>query len=348
MVKPTAPHPTTPSGKMRVLVTGAAGFLGSHLCDALLADGHEVIGVDNFLTSNGDNLSHLRRESRFEFLEQDVTEPFDVGAFDFLFDFASPASPVDYLEHGIETLRVGSIGTFNCLELARRYQARFLLASTSECYGDPLEHPQTESYWGNVNPIGPRSVYDESKRFAEAAVMAYYRYQKVDTRIVRIFNTYGPRLQINDGRVISNLMKQALLGEELTIYGQGQQTRSFCYVSDEIEGILRLAASDEHLPTNIGNPTEFTILECARLVQKVTGSKSAISFLPMPEDDPRQRRPDISKAKALLAWEPKIDLETGLRLSLPYFEAAVASLRANAGKANSPQGTKLAKPHQIA
>lgn len=313
---------------MRVLVTGAAGFLGSHLCDALLADGNSVVGVDNFITGNSANLAHLSGEPRFEFVEQDVIEPFDVGAIDFVFHFASPASPVDYLKHGIATLRVGSEGTMNCLELAKRYNAKFLISSTSECYGDPLEHPQTEGYWGNVNPIGPRSVYDESKRFAEALVMAYHRYHKVDTRIVRIFNTYGPRLQINDGRVISNLMKQALLGEPLTIYGEGKQTRSFCYVSDEIDGILRLAASDEHLPTNIGNPTEFTILECARLVRKVTGSKSEIKFAPMPEDDPQQRRPDISKAKALLGWEPRIDLETGLRMSLPYFQAAVRAPRA--------------------
>jgi dTDP-glucose 4,6-dehydratase len=313
--------------KMRVLVTGAAGFLGSHLCDALLAGGNAVVGVDNFITGTAANLAHLRAESCFEFIEQDITSSFHVGAVDFIFHFASPASPVDYLKHGIETLRVGSVGTFNCLELAKRYQSKFLIASTSECYGDPLEHPQKESYWGNVNPIGPRSVYDESKRFSEAAVMAYHRYHRVDTRIVRIFNTYGPRLQINDGRVISNLMKQALLGDDLTIYGEGLQTRSFCYVNDEIDGILRLAASDERLPTNIGNPTEFTILECARLVQKVTGSRSEIKFAPMPEDDPKQRRPDISKAKALLGWEPKIDLETGLRLSLPYFQAAVAAQR---------------------
>jgi len=313
---------------MRVLVTGAAGFLGSHLCDALLAEGRHVVGVDNFVTGSAANLAHLKNESRFQFVEQDISEPFDVGKIDFLFQFASPASPVDYLEHGIDTLRVGSIGNFHCLELAKKYNAGFLLASTSECYGDPLEHPQRETYWGHVNPIGPRSVYDESKRFAEAATMAYHRYHKVDTHIVRIFNTYGPRLQLNDGRVISNLMKQALLGEDLTIYGEGKQTRSFCYVSDEVDGILRLAASNEHLPTNIGNPGEFTILECAQMVQKVTGSTAKIRFAPMPEDDPKQRRPDISKAKALLGWEPKIDLETGLKLSLPYFQQAVAAERA--------------------
>jgi dTDP-glucose 4,6-dehydratase len=311
---------------MRVLVTGAAGFVGSHLCDALLANGDHVVGIDNLVTGTLANLAHLSSESRFAFVEQDITDTFDVGAIDYIFNFASPASPVDYMKHGVETLRVGSIGTLNCLELARRYEAKFLISSTSECYGDPLEHPQKESYWGNVNPIGPRSVYDESKRFAEAAVMAYHRYHRVDTRIVRIFNTYGPRLQLNDGRVISNLLKQALLGEPMTIYGEGKQTRSFCYVSDEIDGILRLAASDEHLPTNIGNPTEFTILDCARLVKKVSGSNSEIQFAPMPEDDPRQRKPDISKARALLGWEPKVDLESGLRLSLPYFKAALAGI----------------------
>jgi dTDP-glucose 4,6-dehydratase len=311
---------------MRVLVTGAAGFLGSHLCDALLANGDHVVGVDNLVTGSLANLAHLSNESRFAFVEQDITESFDVGAIDYIFNFASPASPVDYMKHGIETLRVGSVGTLNCLELARRYEAKFLISSTSECYGDPQEHPQKESYWGNVNPIGPRSVYDESKRFAEAAVMAYHRYHRVDTRIVRIFNTYGPRLQLNDGRVISNLLKQALLGEPMTIYGNGMQSRSFCYVSDEIDGILRLAASEEHLPVNIGNPTEFTILDCVRLVQKVTGSNSEIKFAPMPEDDPRQRKPDITKARTLLGWEPKINLEAGLRLSLPYFKAALAGI----------------------
>ena len=313
---------------MRVLVTGAAGFLGSHLCDALLATGDHVVGVDNLVTGSLANLAHLSNESRFAFVEQDITESFDVGAIDYIFNFASPASPVDYMKHGIETLRVGSVGTLNCLDLARRYEAKFLISSTSECYGDPKEHPQKESYWGNVNPIGPRSVYDESKRFAEAAVMAYHRYHRVDTRIVRIFNTYGPRLQLNDGRVISNLLKQALLGEPMTIYGNGMQSRSFCYVSDEIDGILRLAASEEHLPINIGNPTEFTILDCVRLVQKVTGSNSEIKFAPMPEDDPRQRKPDITKARTLLGWEPKINLEAGLRLSLPYFKAALAGIHA--------------------
>ena len=305
--------------KMRVLVTGGAGFLGSHLCDALLAEGHTVVAVDNLLTGRTRNLDHLRKEPRFEFQHADVCKPFDFGKVDYVFHFASPASPVDYMVHGVPTLQVGSLGTFNSLDLARRHGAKYFLASTSECYGDPLEHPQTESYWGHVNPIGPRSVYDESKRFAEAATMAYHRYFKVDTHIVRIFNTYGPRLQINDGRVISNFMKQALRGEPLTVYGDGSQTRSFCYVSDEIEGILRLAHSDEHEPTNIGNPGEFSILECAELVLQVTGSKSEIAYQPLPQDDPRQRRPDISKARRLFGWEPRIDLETGLKLSLDYF-----------------------------
>jgi dTDP-glucose 4,6-dehydratase len=308
---------------MRVLVTGGAGFLGSHLCDALLAEGHSVVCADNLLTGSHENISHLSREPRFEFREQDVCKPFDFGAVNYVFHFASPASPEDYLEHAIETLQVGSVGTMHCLELAKKYGATFLLASTSECYGDPLEHPQTESYWGNVNPIGPRSVYDEAKRFAEAVTMAYQRYEQVDTRIARIFNTYGPRLQLNDGRVISNLMKQALSGEDLTVYGDGSQTRSFCYVSDEIAGIVALAKSDEREPTNIGNPDEFTILECAQVVLEVTGSLSGIRYEPLPQDDPKQRQPDISKAKRLLGWEPKIDLRTGLKMSLEYFRAAV-------------------------
>jgi len=315
---------------MRVLVTGGAGFLGSHLCDALLAEGHSVLCVDNLLTGSRDNIAHLGREPRFEFREQDVCRPFDFGAVDYIFHFASPASPEDYMQHAIETLQVGSLGTMNCLELAKRHGAKFLLASTSECYGDPLEHPQTESYWGNVNPIGPRSVYDEAKRFAEAVTMAYRRYERVDTRIVRIFNTYGPRLQLNDGRVISNFMKQALSGEDLTVYGDGSQTRSFCYVSDEVAGILALAKSGEHEPTNIGNPDEFTVLECARVVLEVTGSRSKIRYEPLPQDDPKQRQPDISKAKRLLGWEPKIDLRAGLRMSLEYFRTAVQASSASA------------------
>ena len=304
---------------MRALVTGAAGFLGSHLADALLAEGHSVLGVDNFSTGNPVNLRHLKNESRFEFREQDICLPFDYGKVDYVFNFASPASPVDYSRLGLETLNVGSTGTRNALEVARKYNAKFLHASTSECYGDPTVHPQREDYWGNVNPIGPRSVYDEAKRFSEALTMAYHRYQHVDTRLVRIFNTYGPRLQKNDGRVISNFLMQALKGEELTVYGNGHQTRSFCYVSDEVEGILRLSKSEEHLPVNIGNPTEWTILECAEAVLRITGSNSRITFHSLPVDDPTQRKPDISKAKRLLGWEPKVDLETGLKLSLDYF-----------------------------
>ncbi len=309
------------------MVTGAAGFLGSHLCDALVAEGHTILAVDNLLTGNLRNLEHLKSEPKFTFLQQDICKPFHAGPVDYIFDFASPASPVDYMEHGVETLQVGSLGVFNLLELARKHRARFFLASTSECYGDPLEHPQKETYWGHVNPIGPRSVYDESKRFAEATTTAYRRYHKVDVRIVRIFNTYGPRLQMNDGRVISNFMKQALRGEDLTVYGDGNQTRSFCYVSDEIEGILKLAWSSEQEPTNIGNPGEFTILECAHEVLRVTNSKSGIRYLPLPQDDPKQRRPDITKARKLLGWEPRIDLATGLRLSLDYFRAEVEAER---------------------
>jgi dTDP-glucose 4,6-dehydratase len=308
---------------MRVLVTGGAGFVGSHLCDALLSAGHRVVCVDNLVTGSTRNIHHLKNESRFEFLQQDVNQPYDPGPVDYIFHFASPASPVDYMTHGIETLKAGSLGSFHALELAKKYGAKYLLASTSECYGDPLQHPQAESYWGNVNPIGPRSVYDEAKRFAEAVTMAYMRYHKVDTHIVRIFNTYGPRLQLNDGRVISNFMKQALRGEPLTIYGDGAQTRSFCYVSDEVEGILRLSRCPVHEPVNIGNPGEFTMLECAKLVLKVTGSASPIVFEPLPQDDPKQRCPDISRAKELLGWSPSIDLETGLNLSLDYFRQAI-------------------------
>ena len=307
----------------RALVTGGAGFLGSHLCDALLGDGYAVVAADNLLTGRLSNLEHLRNDSRFEFLQQDVCSPIQCGVVDYVFHFASPASPVDYGAHGIETLRVGSYGTFEALELARRHGAKFMMASTSECYGDPLEHPQTETYWGHVNPIGPRSVYDEAKRFSEAVTMAYHRYHQVDTRILRIFNTYGPRMQINDGRVIPNFMWQALRGENLTVYGDGSQTRSFCYVSDEIDGIVRLSRSSEHEPVNIGNPTEFTILECAKKVIAVSGSASKIRFEPLPQDDPKQRRPDISKARRLLGWEPKVDLESGLKLSLEYFRTAV-------------------------
>ncbi|KAA6458686.1 SDR family oxidoreductase [Acidobacteria bacterium AB60] len=309
---------------MRALVTGSAGFLGSHMVDALLGEGHHVIGVDNLLTGNYRNFAHLRNEPRFEFAEQDITRPFDPGPVDLVFNMASPASPADYLTYGIETLMVGSVGVRNSLEIAKKCGARFLHCSTSECYGDPLEHPQLETYWGNVNPIGPRSVYDESKRFAEALVMAYHRYERVNTRLVRIFNTYGPRLQANDGRVISNFLRQALDGEDLTIYGDGSQTRSFCYVTDQIEGQLRLMSSEEHTPVNIGNPEEFTILECAQAVLAITGSKSKLAYEPLPEDDPKQRRPDITKAREVLGWEPKIPLTEGLRLTIPWFRDEAA------------------------
>jgi len=304
----------------RVLVTGAAGFLGSHLCDSLLNAGNTVLGVDNLSTGNPANLAHLRNEPRFDFERLDICQPFDPGKVDYVFNFASPASPVDYARLGVETLLVGSAGTINTLEVAKKYHAGYLHASTSECYGDPEVHPQTETYWGHVNPIGPRSVYDEAKRFSEAAVMAYHRYHHVNTHLVRIFNTYGPRLQINDGRVISNLMSQALRGEPLTVYGDGMQTRSFCYVSDLIAGILALADSSEHLPVNIGNPEEWTILSCAEEILRVIGSDQKIVFMPLPQDDPTRRRPDISKAIRLLGWTPKIQLRQGLEMSLAYFQ----------------------------
>jgi len=293
------------------------------LCDALLVEGYSVVAIDNLLTGRLANIEHLSRESHFEFVELDINDPFDCGHVDYVFHFACPASPVDYTVHGIETLKVGSQGTFHALDIARKYGAKFLTSSTSECYGDPLEHPQKETYWGNVNPIGPRSVYDEAKRFSEAVTMAYYRYYKVDTRIARIFNTYGPRMQLNDGRVVPNFMKQALAGEDLTVYGDGSQTRSFCYVDDEIDGFIRLSKSDEHLPVNLGNPDEFTILECAQQVIKITGSKSKIAYAPLPADDPKQRQPDITKAQRLLQWKPKTSLEAGLKLSLKYFRHAV-------------------------
>jgi dTDP-glucose 4,6-dehydratase len=311
--------------KPRALVTGGAGFLGSHLCDALLAEGYSVVAVDNLLTGRMSNIEHLRREGNFEFLQLDINRPFDCGEVSYVFHFASPASPVDYTIHGIETLKVGSLGTMHALDVAHKYRAKYLFASTSECYGDPLEHPQKETYWGNVNTIGPRSVYDEAKRFSEALTMAYHRYHAVDTRLVRIFNTYGPRMQLNDGRVIPNFMKQALRGEDLTVYGDGKQTRSFCYVTDEIDGFLRLSKSDEHFPVNIGNPNEFTVLECAKRVIAITKSKSKIRYEKLPQDDPKQRRPDITKARKLLGWEPKVGLDDGLQMSLEYFRDAVAA-----------------------
>ncbi len=312
---------------MRVLVAGAAGFLGSHLTDRLLSDEHSVIGVDNLSTGERENLAHLAGEPRFTFLEWDICQPFtaaiDPGRVDYVFNFASPASPPEYKRLGIETLTVGSAGTRNMLEIAARHNAGFLHASTSECYGDPLQHPQTEEYWGNVNPVGPRSVYDEAKRFGEALVMAYNRSRGVDTHLVRIFNTYGPRLHPDDGRVVSNFMMQALRGEPLTIYGDGSQTRSYCYVDDLIEGIVLLSRTDEHLPVNIGNPSEFTILECAKTVLEVTGSESEMRFGALPEDDPVRRQPDIAKARRLLGWEPKIQLKEGLTRTLEFFRSKV-------------------------
>ena len=306
------------------LVTGAAGFLGSHLTDRLLGEGYLVIGVDNLSTGDPENLAHLASDSRFSFEQRDICASFDPGPVDFVFNLASPASPPEYLRLGIETLRVGSLGVENTLQIAAKYGAGFLHASTSECYGDPLEHPQKESYWGNVNPVGPRSVYDEAKRFGEAMVMAYHRSRGVNTRMVRIFNTYGPRLHPGDGRVISNFMMQALRGEPLTIYGDGSQTRSFCYVDDLIEGIVRLSRSEEHLPVNLGNPEEYTILECAQAVLDVTASKSELSYVELPVDDPMRRRPDITKARTLLGWEPRVGLKEGLKRSLDFFASKIA------------------------
>jgi len=310
---------------MNVLVTGAAGFLGSHLTDRLLAEGHTVVGVDNLSTGDLENLAHLDREPRFRFERLDICLPFDPGPVDYVFNLASPASPPEYLRLAIETLRVGSVGTENALQIARKYGAGFLHASTSECYGDPRQHPQKESYWGHVNPVGPRSVYDEGKRYAEALTMAYHRTHGVNTHLARIFNTYGPRLRPLDGRVISNFVMQALRGEPLTIYGSGKQTRSFCYVSDLIEGILRLSRSSENMPVNIGNPDEFTVLECAQAVLEVTGSMSELRFNPLPVDDPTRRCPDIAKARTLLGWEPRISLKEGLAMSLDFFKAKAAA-----------------------
>jgi dTDP-glucose 4,6-dehydratase len=306
--------------KPRVLITGGAGFLGSHLCDRFLADGYEVICMDNLVTGDLRNVEHLFPDADFHFHHQDVTEFIHIsGRLDVVLHFASPASPIDYLELPIQTLKVGSLGTHKALGLAHAKGARFLLASTSECYGDPLVHPQREDYWGNVNPVGPRGVYDEAKRFAEAMTMAYHRYHGVDTRIVRIFNTYGPRMRLNDGRALPAFMSQALRGEDLTVFGDGSQTRSFCYVSDLVEGIWRLLHSDEVMPTNVGNPSEMTIQQFAEKVLELTGSKSKIDYRPLPQDDPKVRQPDITKAKKLLGWEPKVPLDEGLRRTLEYF-----------------------------
>lgn len=312
--------------RQRAVILGAAGFIGSHLADRFLAEGWDVLGVDNLVTGTMANLAHLAREPRFSFLEQDICRPFEVtGPVAAVLDFASPASPIDYLEKPFETMHVGSIGVDLSLQLAERKGARFLLSSTSEVYGDPLEHPQRESYWGNVNPIGPRSVYDEAKRFAEAITMAYRRYKKVETRIARIFNTYGPRMRLDDGRVVPTLVGQALRGEPLTVFGDGSQTRSFCYVSDNVEGIWRLLGSTYAEPVNIGNPVEMTIMAFASAVQRHVGSTCAIAYRPLPQDDPRVRRPDISRAREVLGWEPAIDFEEGMRLTVPWFREQVAA-----------------------
>jgi len=316
------------------VVTGGAGFLGSHLADRLIAAGARVVAVDNLVTGNRANIAHLDARSDFRFVRHDVTKPFTLEEpVDFVLHFASPASPIDYLELPIQTLKVGSLGTHNALGLAKAKRARFLLASTSEVYGDPLVHPQPETYWGNVNPVGPRGVYDEAKRFGEAMVMAYHRVHGLETRIVRIFNTYGPRMRPNDGRVVPAFVQQALLGRPLTVFGDGRQTRSFCYVDDLIEGIFRLLLSDCSDPVNVGNPAEMTILEFAERIRALTGSNSAIEHRPLPEDDPRTRQPDIAKARRLLDWEPRVPLEIGLTRTIDYFRALLERPAAGAAKA---------------
>jgi dTDP-glucose 4,6-dehydratase len=305
---------------VRVLVTGAAGFIGSHLCEFLLARDATVVGMDNFITGSAENLAHVRADARFALVEHNVTEYIALdGPLDWVLHFASPASPLDYLELPIQTLKVGALGTHNALGLAKTKGARFLLASTSEVYGDPLVHPQREDYWGNVNPVGPRGVYDEAKRFAEAMTMAYHRYHGLDTRIVRIFNTFGPRMRRDDGRAIPNFIDQALRGEPITVYGDGSQTRSFQYVSDLVEGIFRLMESNVHDPVNIGNPQEMTLLELAKRVTRLAGSASPIVFQPLPVDDPKIRQPDITRARTLLGWEPRVDVDEGLRQTIEWF-----------------------------
>jgi dTDP-glucose 4,6-dehydratase len=315
----------TKSNKKTAVVTGGAGFLGSHLSDRLLAEGFRVIAIDNLITGNTDNIEHLAGSPDFKFIRHNVSEYIFVpGPVDYVFHFASPASPIDYLEHPIPTLKVGALGTHNTLGLAKDKGATFLLASTSECYGDPLVHPQSEDYWGHVNPIGPRGVYDEAKRFAEAMTMAYHRFHRMDTKIVRIFNTYGPRMRLRDGRVVPAFISQALNNEALTVFGDGSQTRSFCYVSDLIDGIFRLALSDFHEPVNIGNPAEMTILDFAEKILALTGSQAQVVFKPLPVDDPRVRQPDISRAKRLLGWQPKVDFESGVRETIGYFRQKLA------------------------
>jgi dTDP-glucose 4,6-dehydratase len=327
---------------VRVVITGAAGFLGSHLCDRFLADEHEVIGIDNLITGHPDNLAHLTGNARFRFIRHDVsTYMYVAGHVDGVLHLASPASPIDYLELPIQTLKVGALGTHNALGLAKAKKARFFLASTSEVYGDPLEHPQRESYWGNVNPIGPRGVYDEAKRFAEAITMAYHRTHDLDTRIVRIFNTYGPRMRPRDGRVVSNFIVQALIREPITIYGDGSQTRSFCFVDDEIDGIYALFMRGDHMPTNIGNPEEYTVGQLAALVKEITGSASPIVHRPLPEDDPKVRKPDISRARATLGWEPKVPVREGLRRTIEYFRGLVGTSRMAPTAAAAPVGSRV-------
>jgi dTDP-glucose 4,6-dehydratase len=311
---------------VRVLITGAAGFLGSHLCDRFIAEGHSVVGLDNFVTGHPDNIAHLIGNDRFQFIRHDIsTFTYVEGDLDGVLHFASPASPIDYLELPIQTLKVGSLGTHNALGVAKAKEARFFLASTSEVYGDPLVHPQTEEYWGNVNPVGPRGVYDEAKRFGEAITMAYHTYHGVDTRIVRIFNTYGPRMRPRDGRVVSNFIVQALSNEPLTIYGDGSQTRSFCYCTDEVDGIYKLFMNGDSNPTNIGNPDEYTVKQLAELVVELTGTTAPIVYEPLPKDDPKVRRPDITRARTMLGWEPKVHVRNGLARTIEYFQQHVGT-----------------------
>lgn len=314
---------------MKILITGGAGFLGSHLCDRFLADNHEVICVDNLITGSRSNIEHLKPNPRFRFLEHNIAKPLELGEpLDYVLHFASPASPPDYLKYPIQTLKVGSLGTLNALGIAKAKKAKFMLASTSEVYGDPQVHPQPESYWGHVNPVGPRGVYDEAKRFAEAMTMAYHREHAVDTRLLRIFNTYGPRMRMNDGRAIPNFIAQSLRGEPITIYGEGKQTRSFCYIDDLVEGIVRLMQSSSSDPVNLGNPGEYTVLQLARQIVEMTRSRSKLVFLPLPQDDPKQRCPDISVAKRLLKWQPVTPLAEGLQKTINWFREASPPLDA--------------------